>query len=434
MTPAPAGNQGILFMPGFTRHVVTNGVLEEVKPQAVVCASRKCGYVGCTFATESESGLSTHRQYCKFKTDPDPEPRDGQATDVLALLSAHGLAAHASEDDADADADDGDGVPVASSKRKRDGRAGNRGAKKRKRYTNDFKAEALDLLATAEGQGWQLQAVAERLGVSPGMLSSWRRQAEVIYSSSGSALTKNLKRAALKTRAENAKYPAMEKKLHAEVLRNRARGRLLSIRWLVFTARRLFDALYPDDAGTFLASCGWRRRFFKRYRLTRRKTTKTKRLSVTERLPHARDYHQKLALLVTKKPPGKLDAPMDPKYGRFPVDLRFNMDEVPLPFTRHRDSTIEEVGKEIVQVKQPDESLFKRQGTAVLWIRPLRVMSVTLIFRGTGTVLKRERHLYDDGSPFCSSPRRGWLSPPCGSGWRRCMRRWRGSWRGRSCC
>ena len=103
---------------------------------------------------------------------PDPEPRNGQATDVLALLSAHGLAAHASEDDADADADDGDDVPVASSKLKRDGRAGNRGAKKRKSYTNDFKAEALDLLATAEGQGWQLQAVAERLGVSPGMLSS----------------------------------------------------------------------------------------------------------------------------------------------------------------------------------------------------------------------------------------------------------------------
>ena len=69
MTPAPAGNQGILFIPGFTRHVVANGVLEEVKPRAVVYASHKCGYVGCTFATESESGLSTHRRYCKFKTD-----------------------------------------------------------------------------------------------------------------------------------------------------------------------------------------------------------------------------------------------------------------------------------------------------------------------------------------------------------------------------
>ena len=193
------------------------------------------------------------------------------------------------------------------------------------------------------------------------MLSAWRGQAGRIYTKASDALTKNLTRGALKKRGQNAKYPAMEKKLHAEVLSYRARGRLLSIPWLVFTARRLFDALYPDDAGTFLASRGWRRRFFKRYSLTRRKTTKTKLKSVTERLPQAREYHQKLALLVTKPPPGKPDAPMDPKYGRFPLALRFNMDECPLPFTSCRDLTIEEVGKDIVRVKQPDESLYNLQ-------------------------------------------------------------------------
>ena len=308
-------------------------------------------------------------------------------------------AARDSEDDldtdADDDADDGDDVPVASSKRKRDGRAGNRGANKRHSYSYAFKAEALDLLATAEGRGVQLQTVADHLCVSSGMLSAWRGQAERIYTKASDALTKNLTRGSLKKRGQNAKYPAMEKKLQAEVLSYRARGRLLSIRWLVFTARRLFDALYPDDAGTFLASRGWRRQFLKRYSLTRRKTTKTKLKSVTERLPQAREYHQKLVLLVTKPPPGKPDAPMDPKYGRFPEKLRFNMDECPLPFTSHRDSTIEEVGEDIVHVKQPNESLFKRQGTAVLWISPHKVMGVALIFRGKGTVYERERRLYD---------------------------------------
>jgi len=103
--------------------------------------------------------------------EEETAPQQGLAPGVPALLTGGGFDAGGSDDEPGTDAaDDADDVPVAGSKRKRDGRAGNHGAAKRHRYTNAFKARGLNLLSTVESLGGQLQTVAERLRVSPGML------------------------------------------------------------------------------------------------------------------------------------------------------------------------------------------------------------------------------------------------------------------------
>ena len=159
-TRAPLNNLGILDMPGFTRSISHNNEWLKTEPPELVFGHLPCGYEGCDSRFERQSSRTTHRRFCRYRTEPGPETCDGETPDVLQLLSGGGMAAaRDSEDDldtdADDDADDGDDVPVASSKRKRDGRAGNRGANKRHSYSYAFKAEALDLLATAEGRGVQ---------------------------------------------------------------------------------------------------------------------------------------------------------------------------------------------------------------------------------------------------------------------------------------
>ena len=44
---------------------------------------------------------------------------------------------------------------------------------KRKKYTKEFKTEAVNLLLT---QGYSIAEASRRLGIDPGMLGRWRRQ------------------------------------------------------------------------------------------------------------------------------------------------------------------------------------------------------------------------------------------------------------------
>jgi hypothetical protein len=73
--------------------------------------------------------------------------------------------------------------------------------------------------------------------------------------------------------------------------------------------------------------------------------------------------------------------------GRFPFALRFNMDEVGLPFVFDQKMTYDEIGTARVCVAEPGDGAYsKRQATAICCINPLLPPDlqcpVALIFKG----------------------------------------------------
>ena len=60
---------------------------------------------------------------------------------------------------------------------------------------------------------------------------------------------------------------------------------------------------------------------------------------------------------------GEEESEMDPLWGRFPPERRYNMDQVPLPFVNGQDETFTMEEGNDVNLKCPKESLRKRQFT-----------------------------------------------------------------------
>ena len=415
LTSAPVGCQGIMSFAGFTREVVIKGVLTAVLPVALNVGRFRCESApACTFNTDFHNALAIHQRYCKH----------GAAAPHAA--AAEGEAGDDEGDDSD-DSRDERAAPVPAAKKQRgepereDGRKRNRGSKKRHTYTFGEKADILDVCAEQMEGGATAKTVAESFGISESLLSKWRKSEETIYSAAADDMRKALTKTALTRCAGTARYPAMESKLVADIKRLRARGRHLSIRWLVTRARAIFAAEYPDDEGVFLASRNWRRRFARRHKLTRLKVSNTKSTSVEERLPLVREFHQKLALLISSPPPSQPDAVLDPRWGRFLPTHRFNLDQVGLPFVGALGPTFEFIGTPKVQVKTQAEGLSKRQATIQLCFGPKPrgavVNKIAIIFRGTGARIPiAEKRAYDSRVVVQFQPK-AWMDREVATDW-----------------
>jgi transposase-like protein len=407
-------------MAGFTRTATHRGeevqlVPPELRYEKVYACCNKGR--GCTFSSDFAGPLAMHEKVgCRYAM------RAAAAEDVVAMNSG--------ESDDEGDSDTGDEAPPARAGQKRarerpevkvDGRRSNRGAKRRRRYPYSEKADALDLLAETLERGGRVQDAEEELGLPSGMLSKWRQDAPKIYEQAALLLKGSLSRKALAKAKADARYPAMEAQLVVEIQRYRARGRHLSIRWLTTKARALFARLYPVVEEPFLATRSWRRRFMRRHLLARLKPTNTKAKSVEERLPLAHEFHAKLSLLVSSPPPGKPDAPMDAKYGRFLLHNRFSADQVACPFTAAADRTIDFVGTDRPRILVQSEGLLKRQATIQLCFSPIllnrtRIMKICLIFRGMGRIPAAERAAYDSRVHVLFQ-KKAWFDRPTALDW-----------------
>ena len=411
---AEAGCRSILSMPGFSKSVVSGGVTYVVQPPALNFGRLKCSHPRCSFTSDHQKGLTSHMKHCPFARQP-----------ALGTAQPAGESSEEDSDDRDDDSSGGaDEEPPVKRRRgepKQDGRINNRGSARRKRYTFAEKAEALDQLAGALERGETHDAVEERLGLASGQLSAWKKKAAEIYLKASDALTASLKRNALRKCAATARYPAMELRLVGQIQRYRARGRHLSVRWLVTKARVLFAEMYPDEEDVFMASRSWRRRFCKRHGLTRLKPTNVKLKSVAERLPIAKEWHQKFALLVSMLPPGVTEAEMHAVFGRFLPELRCSMDQVAVPFTSAADKTFEFVGESRVQTKAQAEGLLKRQATIILHFFGQTGLDryygqLGLIFKGQGRLPAAEKAAYDPRVCVFFQPK-AWMDRPIALEW-----------------
>lgn len=86
-------------------------------------------------------------------------------------------------------------------------------------------------------------------------------------------------------------------------------------------------------------------------------------------------------------------AQFDGVWGRFPLQLRANIDQMPLSFCFELSSTYEHKGAKTVQIKEPgDGSYSKRQATLMLFITPDNSAQPrpAIIFRGKGMRLTQK--------------------------------------------
>ena len=241
-TAAPAGSRSIIGFAGFTRDVIIGGVRTGVLPVALNLGRFRCANApGCPFTSDYQCAATMHSRCCKH----------GPAVPLGVVVKG----ASESDDGDESDSYDSSAARAAPQPRARknrfgekreDGRKRNRGAKKRHTYTFVEKAEILDDCVQQLRRGATAKDVADSFGIGESMLSKWRRGADAIYTAAADDLRKTLTKKSLKSCVDTARYPVMEMKLIADIRRLRARGRHLSIRWLVTRARAIFGSLLPS--------------------------------------------------------------------------------------------------------------------------------------------------------------------------------------------
>ena len=208
----------------------------------------------------------------------------------------------------------------------------------------------------------------------------------------------------------------MEKQLYEKLKEHRAKNRKVSERWIQLTARKIQRDLDVQD-GTklsrhFKASRGWFHRFRKRFGIKFRKRKSGKKNSTDDNIPTIVKWYSYFRTNVLPKLDERnssraallgQDEQFTEKWGRFPPHMRYNMDQVPLPFVVSQDSTYTIDEDTDVQVAGHGKGdLRKRQFTMHIMMNSgegeLRDGYVELICRGK----------IIDGSRFSLAERSQW--------------------------
>jgi hypothetical protein len=238
------------------------------------------------------------------------------------------------------------------------------------------------------------------------------------------------------------KFAAMETRLHSMLQERRKRGRRCSPRWLSHTARSLMSHEFVELSASmpFRAGPRWRRRFLNRFHLTTRRKTNRKNTTWEEAKPLLQQHFKRfLGWLQQKKAAAEAKGLTTcPTWGVFPPHLRFNVDQVPLPFVNCCEETYDNVGATQVRINGLQPGLFKRQATAQILFRAaapprppasdkaacerfdahiMRQPRACIIFRGTGArISQREKDAYADGVDVLWQPK-AWVDRPTALEW-----------------
>jgi hypothetical protein len=164
------------------------------------------------------------------------------------------------------------------------------------------------------------QKVCTDYHITSGMLGAWVRDQDKIRAGFTSKKTRLLKRGGVRP----LRFPRAEAELAIRFNERRRRGRRVSERWLYATMQLLVREMYPT--ATFVASRGWLTRCCHRLGIAVRAKSNCKRAAARDRIPAVRQWLARYRLML--KTPLSKSMPMDPIWGRFPPELRFNCDQV----------------------------------------------------------------------------------------------------------
>jgi len=187
----------------------------------------------------------------------------------------------------------------------------------------------------------------------------------------------------------------MEFQLERLFQKKRDAGIKVSARWIMNQALHLAKQLYP--AVKFVASAGWLRRFAHRNKIVPRVKSNAKVHSVAARVPLCQQWHANFRAFLARADIPNTISQFNPKWGRFPPELRFNVDQVPFSFVVDQSRTWAKKGQTGVWIAEPGNGAWsKRQATLILLVcADARVKCrPAIIFRGQGlriSALEREQ-------------------------------------------
>jgi hypothetical protein len=138
-------------------------------------------------------------------------------------------------------------------------------------------------------------------------------------------------------------FHLMETELYQRVTEHRSKGRKVSRLWITTRAKKILKE-QDSKNGTFFyhkfkASRGWFHRFLKRRKIKFRKRKSGKKNSTDDNMDIILKWFTYLRQKVLPCCGNKEDPNFTEKHGRFPPHLRYNYDQVPLPFVVSQDET-----------------------------------------------------------------------------------------------
>jgi len=158
--------------------------------------------------------------------------------------------------------------------------------------------------------------------ITSGQLSTWMGMQDEIRAAVADRRTRKLLQAAQR----RPRWPLAETELSRRFKERRGRGRRVSQRWIFATMKQLMKEMYPG--ATFAASRGWLRRCCERLGIAMRSKSNCKRRAAIDRLPAVRQWLARYRSMLST--PLSASMPMDPIWGRFRPERRFNCDQVPI--------------------------------------------------------------------------------------------------------
>ena len=178
--------------------------------------------------------------------------------------------------------------------------------------------------------------VARQNGIAESLISKWRRNQEVIFEKARTRSYGGKKSISV----PNPKWAMCELRLYAAFLnRRRIRGRRTTYNWLRRRFKDIRRRAGHELASTYYPSRGWCSRFCKRWEITYQCRTNKHKTSIEERLPAIQAFHQHWIYGVQRSFPQRC-----PKYGRFPRNKVYHMDQVPFAFAGGDKRTLNEKG------------------------------------------------------------------------------------------
>ena len=205
------------------------------------------------------------------------------------------------------------------------------------RYKRDRVMEYLDYRRDPLKAPYAQSLVAHQCGVDLGTIGRWIKDKERIFQF---ARTPGLG-SKLGFQPWRPKWPRAELRLYARfIYRRRVQAKRVTRRWL---ARNLTDIRrnlgHTNMDANWLPSEGYLTRFCKRWCITSQCRTNKKKQSVEERLSVVQAFHQYWVDVIQHRQPQR-----DQKYGRYPPDTIYAMDQVPMAFSSPNKRTLSEKG------------------------------------------------------------------------------------------
>lgn len=253
-----------------------------------------------------------------------------------------------------------------------------RQVKKRFSYEYEQKLEALLSLSASEEAGVYnaTKYLSQTTGIPYGTLRDWKRKRHDIIAVATSRHKKKKK-----LRWYTSEYEKEEQQTYLEFCNKRDMGRKVRGKWLRKTYRRRVIA----GGGKTKASQGWLMGFLKRWKISTQCRTNKKTCPVNDRVGPIMEFHTNLIYGLQWSGTQKC-----PKYGRFPPEIMFHMDQIPIEFSGTCRKTYNRIGdRSGCRLGDPSMSdAGKRFCTIQMTIRAggKQIVPIDLIFRRKDSV------------------------------------------------